>query len=159
MKLVLLDFDGVINDSHYLGATEDQQPEVIQWSPCIGRDMLDPTRVARVQAVCDATGASVLLVTGWRKFATADVLTGILRERGLTAPVLGAVGGVKFSGDMRAQASHEWLKDHREVTRFVILDDNPFYWSDKRWKAHRVAIWDGIEEEHVQQAIEILNRE
>jgi hypothetical protein len=159
MKVILLDFDGVLNDDAWIKDTKDKHPGVLRWAPEVGADLLDPVRCARVQRICDTTGASLLLVTGWRQWASPEVLGGLLKSKGLTAPVLGSVGGVKFSGDLRAQASHEWLANHREVTSYAILDDDPFYWSDKRWKEHKLAIQDGMEDEHVDQAIAILNKE
>jgi hypothetical protein len=159
MKVIFLDFDNVLNDNAWIHATEQKHPGVVTWSLDIGRELLDPVRVARVQRVCDATGASVVIVSGWRRWAKLEDITMLLREKGLTAPVLGAVLS-RFSGDCRADMTRQWLKEHKEVTRYVILDDSQELWFySPQWKPFHVMPKDGMEDEHVDQAIAILNKE
>lgn len=161
-KLVLLDFDNVINDEAYLRAASLAFPGVRTFNMEIGRAMIDPVRVARIQRICDATGAGILLVTGWRRQTEWENLAKLLRDHNLTAPVVGAVGGVKMSGDLRASASREWLDKNSHVTRYVVIDDDIMAWDGfgkkKPWKDVMVAPKDGIEDDHVVQAIAILNR-
>jgi hypothetical protein len=159
-KLVLLDFDGVLNTNAYRNATASMFPGVRTFSSAIGRALIDPERVARIQRICDATGAGVLLVTGWRQWTEWTELAEILKDRGLTATVVGAVGGIKMSGELRASASLEWLSKHREVTRFVVIDDDTHHWyPPKKWEGSLVTPTDGIEDNHVAEAIAILNQE
>ena len=168
-KLILLDFDGVLNDEDHLKATSIAFPGVRSFNLEIGRAMIDPVRVARIQRICDATGAGILLVTGWRRWTGWQDLAGLLEGHGLTAPVVGAVGGVRFSGETRASASREWLDEHPEVTRYVIIDDDTHHWETraryrgekdhKPWEDVLISPKDGIEDDHVAQAIAILNRE
>lgn len=167
-KLVLLDFDNVINDEAHLKATSIAFPGVRVFNLDIGRAMIDPVRVARIQRICDATGAGILLVTGWRWWTEWENLAGLLRDHNLTAPVVGAVGGVRMSGETRAMATEEWLKSHPHVTRYVIIDDDTHHWETrarykgekdhKPWEHVLISPKDGIEDEHVVQAIAILNR-
>lgn len=161
-KLVLLDFDNVINDEAYLRAASLAFPGVRTFNMEIGRAMIDPVRVARIQRICDATGAGILLVTGWRRQTEWENLAELLKGHNLTAPVVGAVGGVKMSGDLRASASREWLDKNSHVTRYVVIDDDIMAWDGfgkkKPWKDVMVAPKDGIEDDHVVQAIAILNR-
>lgn len=165
-KIIGLDFDNVINDNAHLAETAKAYPGVRTFSMELGRAMLDPVRCARVQRICDATGAGILFVTGWRRWTGEEGLTELIRGHGITAPVVGVVGGVKFSGDLRASATREWLNEHPEVTRYVILDDDEYnYWRDypgrktPPWGPVLVAPKDGLEDEHVERAISILNRE
>lgn len=159
MKVLFLDLDGVVNDDDWQRATTKRYPGLVVWSEEIGRAMIDPERLARVQAICDATGASIVIVSSWRRWASADVLSGILQTQGLKAPVIDAVGGVKFSGETRASATKEWLARHRDVTAYVIVDDNGLQWERFRdLCAHLVSPRDGIEDEEVVRAIEILSR-
>ena len=162
-KIVLLDFDGVLNNNDFLRETQKAFPGVRSFSMEIGLAMLDPVRCARVQSLCDRTGAQIVLVTGWRKWASQEDLTSLLVQRGLTTPVVGMVEGVRFSGDLRASATDEWLKAHPEVTHYVILDDDVFHWDGfnkrSKWAPFLVAPRDGIEDVHVEEALAILNRE
>ena len=107
--VVALDLDGVCNDDAFIASALAGHGAIAQWNTALAARTLDPVRVARVQRVCVATGASVVLVTGWRRWASAEDITACLRAAGLTAPVLGAVGGVKMTADLRQSALHEWL--------------------------------------------------
>ena len=154
--VVFLDIDGVCNDLDFVRRACSERPLVTAWDADLARRTLDPARVARVQAVCDRAGATVVIVSGWRRWAPADELSAILRDAGLTAPILGAVGGVRFSGDLRATATHEWLSDHPEVTRWVVIDDTDWLWRGP-WLVGRVVVpVDGITDEDVARAVEVL---
>ena len=98
--VVALDLDGVCNDDAFIRAALAGHGVIAQWNTDLAARTLDPVRVARVQRVCDAAGASIVLVTGWRRWASAEDITACLRGAGLTAPVLGAVGGVKMTADL-----------------------------------------------------------
>jgi hypothetical protein len=130
--IVLLDFDGVLNSASWRAATVAMFPGARSWSPALGVAMLDPVRVARVQRICDAASARVVIVSGWRRWAPVDVLAECLRAAGLTAPVIDAVGGLKMSGDLRQSATHEWLRAHPEVTSWVVIDDDRDAWATQR---------------------------
>lgn len=119
--VVALDFDGVINseetyrnadcDALIYTATESHSERLIE------RDL-----VARVQRICDATGAGVVVVSAWRYFFDDAALSRLLAARGLTAPMLGSVGG-KGSNDSRAEALLGWLDARPEVSRWCVIDD------------------------------------
>lgn len=164
--VVALDFDGVINcedtyrnadrDALIYAASEEHSARLIE------RDL-----VARVQRVCDATGAGVVVVSAWRGFFPVDALVRLLRGAGLTAPVLGAVGGVKMSGDLRASALLEWLDERPEVTRWCVIDDDvraygdrpkrgPVRYADARFAGRCVHPVDGITEADADAAVAIL---
>jgi len=161
--VVLLDLDGVCNDAAHLRAVQAASPErIVAWSPAVGVAMLDPVRVARVQRICDAVGASIVIVSGWRRWAPVDVLAECLAAAGLTAPVVGVVDGLRFSGETRADATQEWLRAHPEATAWVVLDDDERqHW---QWAGGAAAWWagrivhpvDGITEADADAAVAIL---
>jgi hypothetical protein len=130
--IVALDLDGVCNDSAYVRASLAGHEAVVQWDTAVATRTLDPVRVARVQRVCDETGAAIVLVTGWRRWAPAEDIAACLRSAGLVAPVLGAVGGVKMTGDLRASGLRDWLAAHPEVTRWCVIDDTVIAWQGVR---------------------------
>ena len=157
MKVIALDFDGVLNDDAHRKATVGRFPGVVVFNEDVGKAMLDPVRCARVQRLCNETGASILFVTGWRQYASAEELSKILRGCGLTVPVLGSVRGMRFSGDMRGTALLDWIDEHPEVTGLVVLDDTESYYRNHpRLLKILVAPKDGIEEGHVERALAIL---
>lgn len=135
--VLFLDIDGVLNDDAWVTAACAGQGAITRWSLDLARRCLDPARCERLQRVCDKTGASLVIVSGWRRWATVEEIADALRGAGLTAPVLGAVGGVKMSGDLRASATREWLRDRPEVTRWCVVDDLVDAWREGRHTTRR----------------------
>lgn len=160
---IFLDFDGVLNsDAHLRAVQAASSVRIVSWSPAVGVAMLDPVRVARVQRICDAVGAAVVIVSGWRRWAPVEVLAECLAAAGLTAPVVDAVGGLRFSGETRADATQEWLRAHPEATAWVVIDDDERqHW---RWAGGAAPWWagrivhpvDGITDADVDAAVAIL---
>lgn len=158
--VVFLDIDGVLNNDAWLAAIE-RDNGIVSWSPELARKMLDPERVVRVQRICDAAGAAVVIVSGWRRWASADAIAAVLSDAGLRAPVLGAVGGLRMSGETRATATGEWLDGHPEVTRWVVLDDTARMWDGMRvrgrsWMDYLIAPLDGLTDDDTERAIKVL---
>lgn len=159
--VLFLDFDGVLNDEDYIQNALKDSGRIAVYSIELAQKTLDPVRVSRVQGLCDVTGADVVLVTGWRRWAGLEELRAALTFAGFTAPVIDVVGGVKMSGDLRRWATVEWLKDHPQYTRHVIIDDAENLWVDWGKKGavlNCIHPIDGIEEKHVLAAIGILGK-
>lgn len=135
--VLFLDIDGVLNDRAWINTAIVGPSAITSWSTDLARRYLDPARCKRLQRVCDETGASLVIVSGWRRWATVEEIADALRSAGLTALVLGAVGGLKMSGDLRASATREWLHDHPEVTRWVVVDDLVDAWREGRHTSRR----------------------
>ena len=53
-----------------------------------------------------------------------------------------------------------WLKDNPDVKSFVIFDDNGYGWGDlsDNFVQTNYRVGRGLEEEHIENAIEILNK-
>lgn len=142
VKVVFLDFDGVLNDRvHSID--------------------FDPFFVDRLNEITDATGANIVLISSWRY--ASDAIPG-LKKAGATAPILGCtpdlLGRKGHYSWTRCTEIERWLEEHPEVTAYVILDD---LWitAFEGQVDHLVHIADGngIEPEHVKKAIELLGVE
>ena len=130
MKVIFLDFDGVLNgdvsseDFHAMRAAAK-----VKDLDTVARTGLDPVLVERVDRICRATGASVVISTGWRSSFTHDELVTMLRMRGLTANVEGStpqLGPERFSEyppTTRTREIKAWLSQHAGVTRWLAIDD------------------------------------
>lgn len=94
-----------------LGPVVKRLHDCLAWQEAVSGAVVDVSRV----------------VSGWRKYAPVEMIASVLREAGLTAPVLGAVG-TRFSSDERAYYTTQWLDAHPEVTRWIILDDEAEHW-------------------------------
>lgn len=159
-KVVFLDFDGVLNSSAtYVRVAKTYT--LWPWTPALGLALLDAERVARVQRICDAAGAAVVIVSSWRRYAPPEALADVLAQAGLRAPVLGAIRGLRMFGETRALATFEWLEGHPEVTHWVVVDDDRDHW--RNWLRERcceerlVCPKDGITDANADAAIGVLS--
>lgn len=176
MKLIFLDVDGVLNYAGWaerwglfprLDATVE---DLMAW--------IDPEKVALVNEIVRRTGAKVILSSSTR----TDVRMGIvLQKRGLSAPLLDAIPILQWTLEAdgsigmktRADEVYEsWVK-HKPST-FVVLDDQDFGWDRLAERllgpVPRPGEWvpeffvktyfktGGLQREHVERAVEILNR-
>jgi hypothetical protein len=117
MKLVFLDFDGVMNDYAWLGGP---------W--CASR--LDPKLVVRLNAIVERTGAKVVVSSSWRHGTEVDALRAILVQAGFRGEVIDKTPVLAhwFNGVPWLVRGHEiqaWLGCCADpVESFVILDDD-----------------------------------
>ncbi len=156
MKIIFLDIDGVLNSDMYLASHPDTSDN----------DRIDLSRVKLLADLVKATDAKIVLTSTWRVdwniipllcgdfgkylnecFAAYDL--SILDK----TPVISLLSG-------RRKEILTWLSRHRsEVESFVILDDMNYGWDKLN---SRVVITNpqgyGLEEEHVQKALELLNK-
>ena len=151
MKVIFLDFDGVLNSANYLLGYEDYGV------------VIDPTRMGLLQQIVDATGAKIVLSTSWREHwgkelaecdSTGMHINDIFKKYGLQiwdkTPQLHT---------RRETEIKSWLDKHSEVKSFVVLDDRLL--SADYLKGHFIKTsnyFNGLDEEDVQKAIDILNR-
>ena len=154
MKVVFLDIDGVLNTVMYDRCRIEGRPE----------ERIDLSRVKLLADIVNATGAKIVLSSTWREdWDRSQELCGedgryidrCLARHGLS--IMDKTPCLDDSDDRRIEIL-AWLAHHRaEVESFVILDDIRCGWGELR---HRVIITDpygyGLEEAHVQKAIEIL---
>jgi hypothetical protein len=152
MKVIFLDFDGVLNhdgldpDNRMERAHGENDSSVaLFWEKC-----------QLVQRICQQTGASIVLSTAWRHHFSQSVIEGWLAEKGLTAPIVGIT-----QSKMSSQRTHEirwYLEDNPDISRYVVLDD-----MDLRDGRFNLFIWcdpmEGLTEEQAEEAIAYLNEE
>lgn len=153
-RVVFLDFDGVLNSMSWRREHRTGDVELMSFEELHAqlRAWLDPACVARVQRICDATGAVIVLSTSWR-VCGLDVVRPILRDAGLTAPVIGKIGR-EDRGRGRDAAIREWVGYHVDVVRWLALDDQPL-----NLGAHAIRTSDatGITDDDVVNAIRALS--
>ena len=151
MKVIFLDFDGVLNSSNYL----------------LGREgsgvVIDPSRMALLKQIVDATGAKLVLSTSWREHWSKNTAecndTGVLINDIFSKFGLRLLDKTPTLRTAREWEIKSWLDGHPEVENYVVLDDRlmhaPFL------EEHFVKTsfhFDGLDETDAQKAIDILNR-
>lgn len=160
MKIIFLDIDGVLN---YQGC-----PEILY-----GSYFVEDEKIALLKQIVDATGAKIVLSSSWRdgwcdqengeETVIRDMYEALvekLKEYGLEL-----YDKTPYEED-RATEIAVWLDDSYGckgdfVDDFVILDDlapENFGKYLAEHLAHTDFMDGGLKEEHVRQAIEILNR-
>ena len=155
MKILFLELDGVLNSREYDSKRNwNEQTDI------------DETRLPLVREIIDNTGAKIVLISTWRSHWNRDenlcdedgiYINSLFSKYGLAiydkTPDLGLLS--KRKDEVKA-----WLAEHTgEVERFAILDDYRFGWDGlSDFYIHTNPNYGlGLEEEHVEKAIVLLN--
>lgn len=153
MKVVFLDIDGVLNRSDYRREMMKKGHISV---------ILQQDNLSVLKRIVDATDASIVLVSSWRKFwrregsidRAGQQIEQALDEYGLfiidKTPVL--------QKGSRSDEVELWLKNKRYIDQFVILDDNDFTWS-RKLRSHWVECPNstGLTDQLADTAINVLN--
>lgn len=126
MKVLYLDFDGVVNDEsddyrqRWARVDRGEASEAI---------LLQPHLVARVERICQATGAVIVISSMWRKWHALNELVAMLRQQGLEkTEVVGTIGPLYFSESDSPQSRSSKIHSdvrRRSPSRALALDDMP----------------------------------
>jgi hypothetical protein len=150
MKVIFLDFDGVLNSAQYLKS--GRHPDACG----IG---LDPFAVVRLRRLVHETDANIVVTSAWRTGRSIDNLSGLLQAAGCHIEVLDKTAdlntkahGYKHRGDeINAWLSGTWHK----IESFIVIDDDIVDgFSDVQIKT---SFDEGLQDNHVDAAIRILN--
>lgn len=131
-----------------------------------GQTNIDETRLPLVKRIVDGTGANIVLSSSWREDWEID--PALCRDDGIYINETFAKYGLKIYGKTpnpgicaeRREEVKKWLEDcAEEVESFVIIDDYRFGWAElsDNFVKTNPNFGLGLEEEHVERAIEILN--
>ena len=148
MKVLFLDFDGVLNSHKWIGANQ----QLFSSQQLFMHKHVDVEAVARVEKICQATGAKIVVSSTWRRFNTLDQLQAILKDHGFTGEVIGAT---PILSSQRGKEIEHWLREHGPIESFVIVDDDSdmVHLMDK---LVQTTFDKGLQDEHVEMAIKIL---
>lgn len=156
MKIIFLDFDGVLNDT----VTEHVMTDEIRKDEFLyAAEGVDHDKVMRLNRIIEATGAYIVITTSWKNAYGFTFLCRVLRYRGLKGFILGAVEHLARTEERflyRADEIEDWLNHVPSVISYVILDDMPMRQLSDRHVEPDSSI--GLQDEHVDQAVEILSR-
>jgi len=118
MKIIFLDIDGVLT-SH---ASTAKRKISIEWQLSEERlvDDLDIGCVNCLKDIIGKTNANIVVSSSWRKLFNKDTLVKHLNKYGITNIIDITPNLNSYRGD-EIQA---WLNKHKDVEKFIILDDN-----------------------------------
>lgn len=150
LKVVFLDFDGVLNSEKYVKTCGEYGV------------IIDPTKMALLKQITDATDAKIILSTSWREHWDDEPrncdnigieINNIFGQYGLHI-----LGKTPILNSCREDEISEWLKINPQVANFVVFDDR--FLDSEIIREHFVKTSGysrGLDETSVDKAIEILN--
>lgn len=150
MKVIFVDFDGVLNTEKYVRSCSE-----------FGL-IIEPSKMSLLKQIIDATDAKIVLSTSWREHWDKEPencdnigieINNIFGQYGLhifsKTPILISC---------REDEIAEWLKTNPQVSNFVVFDDR--FLDSEIIREHFVKMSGyskGLDEISVDNAIEILN--
>lgn len=147
MKVIFLDVDGVLNCE----TTQELTREGVRF--------VENRLVERLKRIVDETGAEVVLSSDWRYDRDYEECNGDYLE--LKSKL--AEYGIEFYGftpvilhEDRGYEIDRYLAEHKEVEKFVILDDRCDMYPHLR-RLVRTNWESGLKDEDVEEAIWLLN--
>jgi len=140
MKVLFLDIDGVLNRYDMFAGR-------------CSREIISDEMVARINRVVKETGCSVVVSSSWRLIMSLDELSLLLEEHGFLSEVI--IDRTPHI-DRRDNEILVWLRDHKDVTKFAVVDDEASDLTDVKDQLVRTSFDTGILDEHADQLIEML---
>ena len=155
MKIIFLDFDGVITT-----------PET-KWN-------IGLVYIKRIKKICDETGAKIVISSSWQRYSK-DKETREERIKNWLEGILmkGYNGAIrqffeKYTYDMSGRFYGEygpnrgadiksWLTRHPEVDKYVIIDDEDDMLDEQLYNFIQTDWVFGIQDREVKLAIDVLN--
>lgn len=149
--VIFADFDGVLNSAKWMHTArmrESRSERMIRG--------LDPANVGYLNQLIDRSGAKVVISSSWRYLAKdqPELFQQELMTRGFIGDVIGCT---PILGNPRGREIQKWIDDNEHAGPFVILDDSEDmahlmpYLVRTKWD-------DGLRQEHVDRALEVLVR-
>lgn len=156
IKVIFLDFDGVINSWPFKKARPPQQKPTAEMTLDELRDrQVDKAAIARLNVIVKRTAAVVVVSSMWRDTMSRADLRSMLRRNGFAGVMLDKTPG--GCGNRGLQIK-QWLEaTRRAVESFVIIDDEDDF---ERFGRNRLVqtsyVGGGLLDEHVEQACKVL---
>ena len=118
MKLIFLDFDGVM-DTAYYGHVFGKEGRLCNDE--FGA-VFDPNCVRNLKEIIDRTGAKIVITSSWKSLMSYTDLLNMWEQRSLPGCVIDVTpspSGCRYRGD----EIDAWLKECKEDCQYVIIDD------------------------------------
>lgn len=158
MKIIFLDFDGVLNNHKWLTRKDRIN---LKWPI---RDIC-PDNVKALNRITELTGAKIVITSTWRLGHTDNGLRELFNEAGITGEMVGQTAVLDVvSGQYdlpRGCEIDQFIQtmDRGLVDTYVILDDDADMLYKQRDNFIQVNGKYGLTADEVLKAIDILNKE
>lgn len=156
MKIIFLDFDGVMDTAYYShvlgkeGRSDNDEFGAV----------FDPNCVKNLKEIVDKTNAEIVVTSSWKSLMSYEDLLNMWEQRGLPGFVIDMTPSspeCKHRGD----EIDAWLKECKDKCQYVILDD----FDESNFKEHQLSRlvvvnpYHGLDENVAERAIKLLSDE
>jgi len=157
MKVIFLDIDGVLNYTQWY--VSDRNPGNLNGE----EGDIDPLCAERINNICQITDAKIVLSSDWRiswpycidRLEKGGIKNGLIIDK---TPEHMWNGFASEEYKSRGSEIDDWLSQHPEYDRYVIIDDRKDF-TEEQWPNFiHVNPMHGIDDNDVDFAIQILNR-
>ena len=157
MKVIFLDFDGVLNSQQWMDFLREEHHITVEDLGMLQRSEmeLDPDKVKLINDFATETGAKIVISSSWRILHPLNELCEMLLAAGISEENLPFDITPITVKQHRGREIEFWLSSHPDCTHYVIFDDSSdFYPNQPLVKT----TWDmGLLEGHIDIARGILN--
>lgn len=164
MKIIFLDFDGVLNHQEFYRRRET---EINNGAPKLERPYseIDPECIKLLNTLIEQTGANVVISSSWR-VEGLEYCKDILSYHGFKGEIIGLTPYYRWEMSVRGNEIMGWINDNEEIlgknyfdyTDYVILDDDTDMLYSQRNNFIHIDYLFGITNDTINQAIKILNK-
>ena len=176
MKVIFLDFDGVLNSQSWYKRRVDEVglKDVHTNYP---NYEIDPETVKRLNFIISETGAKVVVSSTWRLGRTVEDLHNILKFAGFSGEIIDVTSHMRIKDYSvpRGCEIDKWLEDKdfrrvdwsveklrakvekAQVKNYVILDDDSDMLYNQREHFVQTSWMTGITDDDAKKCVEILN--
>jgi hypothetical protein len=153
MKVIFLDFDGVMDTAYYghvLG--KEGRPANDEFGA-----VFDPNCVRNLREIIDQTGAEIVVTSSWKSVMSYGEMLDMWEKRGLPGEMIDVTPTTSTCRN-RGDEIDVWLKECKEDCQYVILDDI----DESNFNEHQlpklivVNPYHGLDKEAAERAIELL---
>lgn len=162
MKIIFLDFDGVLN------STTDFMEARYYKNTVNSTEVISPGKLALLEEMIVHTGAKIVISSAWREMYSLKEIYDMFVVRGFTLPITTIIGKTDIVEDRgnsdyprhRNNNIKKWLAKRDDVESFVILDDLPRedFDNDLQDNLVHTDFHNGLNYYNMQQAKNILGR-
>jgi len=158
MRIIFLDFDGVMNNNKFLRANPSAENASAQ--------QVDPRAVVLLDKLVKSTGAKIVVSSSWRHSRKLSEIQGILRQAGSRVAYQAVIDRTPVGEGNRGQEIQDWLDldperevvnpAHEPLQAYVILDDTNEMSPEQQNNLVQTNAQTGLTEQDVIEAISIL---
>ena len=151
MKIIFLDIDGVLNCHQ----TFRNKKSTYEYNEL---DDIDPENVKHLNKILSETNANIVISSSWRLHKNIHELK-FLAEQVNVDPlrIIDKTPDLSKVSYERGYEIQKWLDGHKDIEKFVILDDDEDMLHLKKFLIKTSSSTGGLTEEKANDAIKLLN--